>query len=110
MYGFGDDDARFIYFSRAILEMLGPLDFRPDVIHLHDWQAGLVPNLLDRLYGDGPLSDIATALTIPNLSAQGAYGFGALTLAGLGRGGLMRAALPRPAPVLNALRPGTHFA
>src|SRR5439155_90810 len=80
--------------SRALLEMLGPLDFRPDVIHLHDWQGGLVSNMLDRLYGDGPLSDVATALTIHNLSAQGVYGFGALTLAGLEKWGLMRVGIP----------------
>src|SRR6266851_3515055 len=110
MYGFGDDDARFIYFSRAVLEMLGPLDFRPDVIHLHDWQAGLVPNLLDRLYGDGPLSDVATALTIHNLSAQGAYGFGALTLAGLEKWGLMRVGIPGLDDVVNVLGRGIHFA
>jgi starch synthase len=53
MYGFGDDDARFIYFSRAVLVMLRPLSFLPDVIHIHDWEAALIPNMLDRLYADG---------------------------------------------------------
>ncbi len=110
MYGFGDDDARFIFFARALLEMLGPLDFRPDVIHLHDWQGALVPNLLDRLYADGPLSDVATALTIHNLSAQGVYGFGALTLAGLEKWGLMRVGIPGLDDVVNLLGRGIHFA
>ena len=109
MYGFGDDDARFIYFSRALLEMLGPLDFRPDVIHIHDWHAALVPNLLDRLYSDGPLADVATTLTIHNLSAQGQYGFGALTLAGLEKWGLMRVGIPRLDDVVNLLGRGIHF-
>ena len=109
MYGFGDDDARFIYFSRALLEMLGPLDFKPDVIHIHDWHAALVPNLLDRLYSDGPLADVATTLTIHNLSAQGQYGFGALTLAGLERWGLMRVGIPRLDDVVNLLGRGIHF-
>ena len=110
MYGFGDDDARFIYFSRAVLEMLGPLDFRPDVIHVHDWQAALIPNLLERLYADGPLADVATTLTIHNLSAQGSYGFGALTLAGLERWGLMRVGIPGLDDVVNVLGRGIHFA
>src|SRR5258708_1354123 len=109
MYGLGDADARFIYLRGALLEMLGPLDFRPDVIHVHDWQAALVPNLLDRLYSDGPLSDVATALTIHNLSAQGVYGFGALTLAGLEKWGLMRVGIPGLDDVVNLLGRGIHF-
>ena len=110
MYGFGDDDARFIYFSRAVLEMLGPLGFLPDVIHVHDWEAALIPNLLDRLYLDGPLADVATTLTIHNLSAQGSYGYGALNLAGLERWGLLRVGIPGLDDVVNVLGRGIHFA
>ncbi len=110
MYGFGDDDARFIYFTRAVLEMLGPLGFTPDVIHMHDWEAALIPNLLERVYADGPLADVATALTIHNLSAQGSYGFGALTLAGLEKWGLMRVGIPGLDDVVNVLGRGIHFA
>src|SRR5216683_4343018 len=66
MYGFGDDDARSVYFSRAVLEMLPALQFSPDVIQIHDWYAALVPNLIDRIYTDGPISEVATALTIHN--------------------------------------------
>ncbi|MGH7763594.1 MAG: glycogen/starch synthase, partial [Candidatus Dormibacteraceae bacterium] len=110
IYGFGDDDARFIYFSRAVLEMLGPLDFTPDVLHVHDWEPALIPNLLERLYEDGPLADVATALTIHNLSAQGSYGFGALTLAGLEKWGLMRVGIPGLDDVVNVLGRGIHFA
>src|SRR5438132_11677461 len=43
MYGFWDDDARFIYFSRAALEMLRPLDFQPDVIHVNDCHTAVIP-------------------------------------------------------------------
>jgi ADP-glucose type glycogen/starch synthase len=110
MYGFGDDDARFIYFSRAVLEMLEPLSFLPDVIHIHDWEAALIPNMLDRLYADGPLADVATTLTIHNLSAQGSYGFGALTLAGLEKWGLMRVGIPGLDDVVNVLGRGIHYA
>src|SRR5581483_2152151 len=110
IYGYGDDDARFIYFSRAVLEMLGPLGFTPDVIHSHDWEPALIPNLLERLYSEGPLGEVATALTIHNLSAQGVYGFGALTLAGLEKWGLMRVGIPGLDDVVNVLGRGIHFA
>jgi ADP-glucose type glycogen/starch synthase len=110
MYGFGDDDARSVYFSRALLEMLPGLQFSPDVIQIHDWYAALVPNLIDRVYTDGPISEVATALTIHNLAAQGVFGFGALTLAGLDKWGLIRVGIPGLDNVVNVLGRGIHFA
>jgi ADP-glucose type glycogen/starch synthase len=110
MYGFGDDDARSVYFSRALLEMLPSLQFIPDVIQIHDWYAALVPNLIDRTYTDGPVSEVATALTIHNLAAQGVFGFGALTLAGLDKWGLIRVGIPGLDNVVNVLGRGIHFA
>jgi ADP-glucose type glycogen/starch synthase len=109
MYGFGDDDARSVFFSRALLEMLPALEFIPDVIHVHDWYAALVPNLIDRVYADGPVSEIATTLTIHNLAAQGVFGFGALTLAGLDKWGLIRVGIPGLDNVVNVLGRGIHF-
>ena len=38
-----DNAERFVFFSRAVLEMLKHIDFKPDIIHCNDWQAGLVP-------------------------------------------------------------------
>jgi len=110
MYGFGDDDARSVYFSRALLEMLPALQFTPDVIHIHDWYAALVPNLVDRVYTEGPSAEVATVLTIHNLAAQGVFGFGALTLAGLDRWGLIRVGIPGLDNVVNVLGRGIHFA
>ena len=110
MYGFGDDDARSVYFSRALLEMLPALKFSPDVIHIHDWFAALVPNLIDRVYTEGPTDEVATALTIHNLTAQGVFGFGALTLAGLDKWGLIRVGIPGLDNVVNVLGRGIHFA
>ncbi len=110
MFGFGDDDARSVFFSRALLEMLPALEFFPDVIHVHDWYAALVPNLLDRVYtGDG-YAEIATNLTIHNLAAQGVFGFGALVLAGLEADGLIRVGIPGLDNVVNVLGRGIHFA
>jgi starch synthase len=102
--GFGDDDARSVFFSRALLEMLPALEFFPDVIHIHDWFAALVPNLLERVYSEGAYAKIATNLTIHNLAAQGTFGFGALVLASLEVGSdpgrdsraRQRGQLPRP--------------
>jgi starch synthase len=107
---FGDDDARSVFFSRALLEMLPALEFFPDVIHVHDWFAALVPNLLDRVYSTGPYSEIATNLTIHNLAAQGTFGFGALVLAGLEEWGLIGVGIPGLDNVVNVLGRGIHFA
>jgi starch synthase len=110
MFGFGDDDARSVFFSRALLEMLPALEFFPDVIHIHDWYAALVPNLLDRVYTDGAYSEISTNLTIHNLAAQGVFGFGALVLAGLEEWGLIHVGIPGLDNVVNLLGRGIHFA
>ncbi|HSS93803.1 MAG TPA: glycogen synthase [Candidatus Dormibacteraeota bacterium] len=110
MYGFGADDARSVFFSRALLEMLPKLEFRPDVIHIHDWFAALVPDLIEHVYTQGPAAEVATALTIHNLAAQGVFGFGALTLAGLDKWGLIRVGIPGLDNVVNILGRGIHYA
>jgi starch synthase len=110
MYGFWDDDARFVYFSRAALEMLRPLDFKPDVIHVNDWHSAVVPNMLARLYPDDPFyAGIATALTIHNLAFQGTYGYGTLHLAGLDPWGLIKGGAPGLDEIVNLLGRGVHF-
>ena len=110
MFGFGDDDARSVYFSRAVLEMMPAIDFFPDVVHVHDWWGALIPNLLDRVYSGEQYDDIATTLTIHNLSAQGVFGFGAVMLAGLQEWGLIRLGIPGLDNVVNFLGRGIHFA
>ncbi|HVH63816.1 MAG TPA: glycogen/starch synthase [Candidatus Dormibacteraeota bacterium] len=110
MFGFGDDDARSVYFSRAALEMMPALDFYPDVVHVHDWYAAWIPNLLDRVYTKPEYADVATTLTVHNLAAQGVFGFGALMLAGLQEWGLIRLGIPGLDNVVNVLGRGIHFA
>ncbi|MGH7777157.1 MAG: glycogen/starch synthase, partial [Candidatus Dormibacterales bacterium] len=110
LYGFEDDDARFVYLSRAALEMLRPVGFIPDVVHCHDWHTALIPNLLERLHAHDPvLSEVATALTIHNLAHQGRFGSGALFLAGLEPWGLLDLGAGR-ADAVNFLARGIHFA
>src|SRR5579875_60410 len=111
MYGFADDAARFIYLSRATIEVLRPLGFMPDVIHVHEWQTALVPNLLDRLYARDPeLSGVATVLTIHNLAFQGSFGPDTLRLAELEAGGLIKVGIPHLDEVVNFLGRGIYFA
>ncbi|WP_277584259.1 glycogen synthase GlgA [Psychrobacillus antarcticus] len=73
-YGFGDDGERFAFFSRAVLEVLPYLEERPDIIHCHDWQTGLLPVQLKANYKDNPFyQGIKTVFTIHNLRYQGVY-------------------------------------
>jgi len=110
MYGFWDDDARFIYFSRAALEMLRPIGFQPDVIHVNDWHTAVIPNMLARLYASDPFfADIATVLTIHNLAFQGVFGYGTLHLADLEPWGLMKAGIPGLDDIVNLLGRGLFF-
>jgi len=110
MYGFWDDDARFIYFSRAALEMLRPLDFQPDVIHVNDWHTAVIPNMLARLYaGDPFFADVATVLTIHNLAFQGVFGYGTLHLADLEQWGLIKPGMPGLDDIVNLLGRGIYF-
>jgi len=75
MYGHYDDAERFAFFSRAVLEMLPSLDFKPDIIHANDWQSALVPLFYSIFYANREgYQGIKTALTIHNIQYQGKYG------------------------------------
>lgn len=79
-----DNAERFIFFSRGVLEALKVLDWKPDVIHCHDWQCGLIPAYLKTLYGRDPVfADTATLLTIHNLGYQGLFPAELFALTGL---------------------------
>jgi starch synthase len=72
-YGFFDDGERFSFFNRAVLEALPFLDFQPDVIHCHDWHAGMIPVLLTQYRNQEFFSQIKTVFTIHNLQYQGVF-------------------------------------
>ena len=75
LYGFYDDAERFIFFSRAVLELLHYIDFKPEVINANDWQTALVPVYYDIFYRYQPgYEDIKTVFTIHNIQYQGQYG------------------------------------
>lgn len=71
---FADNDERFIFFSRSILEMVRRLEWKPDIIHCNDWQSGLLPVYLKILYKDDPiLGDVKSIFTIHNVAYQGKF-------------------------------------
>ena len=68
------DIEKFIFFSQAALCALPFVDFRPDLIHCHDWQTGLVPVYLkDRFAGGDFFRGIKSVFTIHNLKFQGTW-------------------------------------
>ena len=75
LYGYYDDAERFAFFSRAILEMLPHIDFKPDIIHCNDWQTALTPVYYSTIYAEKPgYENIKTVFTIHNIQYQGVYG------------------------------------
>lgn len=69
-----DEITKFSFFSKAALSSLPLIDFRPDVIHCHDWQTGLVPVYLkERFQGNEFFHGIKTVMTIHNLKFQGKW-------------------------------------
>ncbi len=76
LYGFYDDAERYAFFSRAVIEILPHIDFKPDVIHCNDWQTSLVPVYLNAYYRENEFyRDIKTVITIHNIAYQGKYGY-----------------------------------
>ncbi len=75
-YGLGGDEyERFAFFSRGVLNSLPLIGFKPDAIHAHDWQAGMIPVLLNVQYAHLPdFAGIRTVFTIHNLQYQGVFG------------------------------------
>ena len=70
-----DNAVRFALLARAALELVMRARRPPDVIHAHDWQAGLVPVYARTLYGAHPLfARLATVFTIHNIAYQGLFG------------------------------------
>ncbi len=69
-----DNDERFIFFCKGVIETLKKLGWRPDIIHCNDWQTALVPVYLKTIYKDDPfLKGIKTILTIHNIGYQGIF-------------------------------------
>ena len=72
--GYGDNAERFLFFCRAVEELVRALAWRPDVVHAHDHQAAALPAWLgSRLTGDPFYGGVGSVFTIHNLGYQGVF-------------------------------------
>jgi len=79
-----DNDMRFAFFSRGALEIIRKLSLRPDVVHCHDWQTGLIPVYMrthEELMNE--FDSCRVFYTVHNLAYQGNFKFASLAKAGL---------------------------
>lgn len=85
-YGAFEDNAeRFIFFSRAVVEMIEAMGLDLDVLHAHEWQTGLVPVYLRTIYSGSPrLNRLPVVYTVHNVGYQGLFSSYDLPLTGLG--------------------------
>ena len=76
-YPYGDtryDIEKFTFFDKAVLSMLPVIDFKPDLIHCHDWQTGFIPVYLKNEFQANPFyHGIKSIMTIHNLKFQGVW-------------------------------------
>ena len=75
VYGYGDDIERFTAFQITVVDWLVAWKHRPDIVHVHDHQAALIPFMLKYCYEYRSLQDIPTVLTIHNAQYQGWMGW-----------------------------------
>ncbi len=69
-----DMDIQFAFYTKAVLEMVQTINFKPDIIHCNDWHTGLIPWVYNRLYKNRDFyRNIKTVYTIHNLQYQGVY-------------------------------------
>ncbi len=74
LYGYFDDAERFAFFSKAALEILPAIEYKPDVIHNHDWHTALCSVFLKSHFLDNPYyKNMKTLFTVHNLHYQGVY-------------------------------------
>ncbi len=71
IYGYDDDDVRFTAFQVAVVDWISKWKHHPDVVHVHDYHAGLIPFMMQHCYAYRHLSYIKTILTIHNAQYQG---------------------------------------
>ncbi len=74
------DIERFTFFQLAVLKVLGEaMDFMPDILHLNDWQTGMIPALLEAHYRhDDQFARLCTVFTIHNIKYQGIAEYSAI--------------------------------
>ncbi|MCX6074301.1 MAG: glycogen synthase GlgA [Campylobacterales bacterium] len=84
-FGYSDNDVRFIFFSRAVMQLAKKLHFHPDVIHANDWHTAALPLMLNTQYAyDSDFAHTGSLLTIHNLEHQGRFSKGAMEVLDVG--------------------------
>jgi starch synthase len=69
-----NNDERFIFFNRAVVQVLGLLGWQPDIVHCNDWQTGLIPAYLKTIHSKDPLlNSVKSVFTVHNLAFQGLF-------------------------------------
>lgn len=83
--GFLDNDNRFVFLSRAALQLAKALDFRPDIVHANDWHTAATPVFMNTIYKhDAFFAKTASVLTIHNMQYQGQFYEGLMDVLGIG--------------------------
>ena len=106
-----DDIPKFCFFAKAALAALNYMNWIPDVVHCHDWQAALVPVYLRTLFHDTPVGRAKSVLTIHNLRFQGVYNIPTIKYwSGLPDGVFNMGALQQDYVEANMLKGGIAYA
>jgi starch synthase len=112
-YGHHDDIFRYAFFSRAAMEFLYKSGRRPQIIHCHDWQTGLVPVYLYEVYQHLGMGNSRVCYTVHNFRHQGVIGEQILAATGLHHPGRFnhpdRLRDPRHPSALNLMKGGIVY-
>ena len=80
LYGYDDDKYRFAWFSKAVIDVMGRLDFVPEILHCNDWETALsIIYLKDDQAKRPAYRNVRTVFTIHNIAYQGQFGRNELT-------------------------------
>jgi starch synthase len=106
-----DNDVRFIFLSRATLEISKRMKWKPDVAHANDWQTGLIPVYLKTLYReDSFFEGTRSLLTIHNVAYQGVFKKESLLKLGISGDYMLDPAVFTQRGKLNILKAATAHA
>ncbi|HAM35529.1 MAG TPA: glycogen synthase [Elusimicrobia bacterium] len=98
-----DNDVRYAVFSRAVLEGAKAMGFKPDIVHLHDWQTALGAVYLKTIYRRDPFfSGTASVLTVHNIAYQGSFPAQSLVNVGFKRRQFLSAQVDAPCRARDA--------
>lgn len=111
IYMYHDDADRFVFFCRAMMEMLKKIDWAPDILHCNDWHTAIIPNWLNTIYKDDPFfKKTASIYSIHNLAYQGVFGQRVLEIAGIDKYQFMVPPGVSPDNQINMMGRGIFFA